>query len=158
MPTGHSATSSLATPSSRHARTVRPESCRIRFEQCYAGIVPKGIKTFERLAEVCNAMVKVQASTIPGSCIPCEANPFDFLCGCKYGRKTGMCKHIALVTHAEMKNSPKEQQRAICNLTYMTTKIAGSKKKSSRPAAVKHCLVREDSSDDDEVAALALNW
>ena len=102
--------------------------------------------------------MKVQASTIPGSCIPCDANPFEFLCGCKYARKTGICKHILAVTHAEMKNSPKKQQRAICNLNYMMGKIAGSKKKKGGSHRVKHCLVREDSSDDDEVAELRLKW
>ena len=138
--------------------TYRLHSCCIRFEKCYAGILPKSIKSFKQLAEVCNSLVKVRASTVLGSCIPCQANPFEFLCGCKNGRKTGCCSHILVVTHAEMKNSPKERRRAICNLKYMTVKIAGGKKKVGGRHTVKHCLVREDSSDDDDVKELALKW
>ena len=107
------------------------------------------------MACICEALVVVQTATVPGSCIPCKANPFELLCGCKGGRKIGLCSHILLVTHEMMKTAPKPQQKAICNLVYMTGEIAGKKKKigGAKPHKVKHCLLREDSDDDDEVPA-----
>ena len=133
-------------------------SLHIRFELCYAGILPKGFKKFEQIAEVCNSLVRVSTATIPGSCIPCEANPFDFLCTCKGARKIGICAHILLVTHEEMKGTPRERRKPVCNLKYMTTKIAGGKRKLGRPTTVKHCLIRDDSSDSDDDTTLRLTW
>ena len=88
----------------------------------------------------------------------CSANPFDFVCGCKSGRKIGVCAHILLVTHEEMKSTPKDQRKAICNLHYMVGQIAGVKKAVGNPKTVKHCLLREDSSDDDDGLPLTLMW
>ena len=129
-----------------------------RFELCYQGRMPRGLKNFDQVAEVCGALVKVQAMTVPGSCIPCKANPFDLLCGCKGARKIGMCSHILLVTHEEMKNTPQERRKAICNLNFMVGEIAGASKGTGRPRTVKHCLVREDSDDDDDDLPTALTW
>ena len=81
-------------------------------------------------------------------------------------RKIGLCSHILLVTHEMMKTVPKPQQKAICNLVYMTGEIAGDRKKKKgqvrigRPKKIKHCLLREDDSDDDDddVPAPQLKW
>ena len=131
-----------------------------RFELCYQGSMPRGFKKFDQVAEICGALVKVQTSTVPGSSIPCKANPFDFLCGCKGARKTGICSHILLVTHEEMKNTPQERRKAICNLNFMVGEIAGASKGTGRPKTVRHCLVREDSDDDDDDVNVptALTW
>jgi hypothetical protein len=59
----------------------------------------------------------------------------------------------------EMKNSPQEKRKAICNLHFMTGKIAGAKKKKGGTHTVKHCLIREDSSDDEDGLPLGpLKW
>ena len=68
-----------------------------RFRQCYDGVKPRGVKKFKEVAEICSALVIVQTAVTPGSCMPCKANPFDFICSCKGGRKTGICAHIDAV-------------------------------------------------------------
>ena len=75
--------------------------------------------------------------------------------------QSGLCSHILLVTHEEMKCTPRERRKAICNLNYMTDKIHGSKKKKGGSHTVKDCLTCEDSSDDDDDddgPPLALRW
>ena len=44
------------------------------------------------------------------------------------------------------------------NLKYMASKIAGAVKGAHRPKRVKQCLLKEDSSDDEEEAAPRLKW
>ena len=130
-----------------------------RFQSCYAGIAPRGVNTFDQIAEVCSALVVVRAATAPGSCVPCKANPFNFLCSCKGARKSGVCSHILLVTHEEMKCQPKSKRNPLCNLHHMMGKISGAKKSSHRPKTVKHCLLPEDSSDEEEAPApKKLKW
>ena len=66
---------------------------------------------------------------------------------------------VLLMTHLMMKAGPKSKQKAVNNLNYMVGKIDGAKKGSGQPKAVKHCLVREDSSDDeDEPAVSLIKW
>ena len=53
------------------------------------------------------------------------------------------------------------EQKAINNLNYMLGQIKGAKKgKGANNKRIKHCLQREDSSDDDEqqAAVPALTW
>ena len=95
-----------------------------RFRQCYDGVKPRGVKKFKEVAEICSALVIVQTAVTPGSCMPCKANPFDFICSCKGGCKIGICAHILLVTHDEMKHVAVGQRKALCNLKHMATKIA----------------------------------
>ena len=83
------------------------------------------------------------------------------MCSCKGGRKSGMCSHILLVTHVEMKCLPQRQRNPLCNLHHMMGKIAGGKKGVGKPKTVKHCLLPENSSDEEEAAAAAprkLKW
>ena len=128
-----------------------------RFRQCYDGVKPRGVKKFKEVAEICSALVIVQTAVTPGSCMPCKANPFDFICSCKGGRKIGICAHILLVTHDEMKHVAVGQRKALCNLKHMATKIAGEKKSSSRPSKVRHCLVAE-TDDEDEDDDRLITW
>ncbi len=58
---------------------------------------PEGVNKFEEIAKICGALHVVQMASTPGSCVPCKANPFSFLCSCKGARKSGMCAHILLV-------------------------------------------------------------
>ena len=51
-----------------------------RFRQCYDGVKPRGVKKFKEVAEICSALVIVQTAVTPASCMPCKANPFDFIC------------------------------------------------------------------------------
>jgi hypothetical protein len=133
-----------------------------RFQSCYAGIAPRGVNKFAEIAEVCSALVVVKTASTPGSCIPCKANPFNFVCSCKGSRKSGMCSHILLVTHVEMKCLPQRQRNPLCNLHHMIGKIAGGKKGvggKTRGRTVKHCLLPEDSSDEEEARApKKLKW
>ena len=99
-----------------------------RFQSCYAGIAPRGVNKFEEIAEICGALNVVRTASTPGSCVPCKANPFSFLCSCKGARKSGMCAHILLVTHEEMKCQPKAKRNPLCNLNHMMEKISGGKK------------------------------
>ena len=121
-----------------------------RFRQCYDGVKPRGVKKFKEVAEICSALVIVTDSCDPWLMhARCKANPFDFICSCKGGRKIGICAHILLVTHDEMKHVAVGQRKALCNLKHMATKIAGEKKSSSRPSKVRHCLVAE--TDDEDI-------
>jgi hypothetical protein len=127
-----------------------------RFELCCAGRKPHLVKTFEQLQGICEALVIVETATDDSFCMPCDANPYNLLCHCKGGRKIGVCYHILLTTHLIMKAGQKSEQKAINNLNYMVGKIDGAKKGSGQPKSVKHCLVREDSSDDEEEPVLNL--
>ena len=82
------------------------------------------------LTGICDALVIVEAAVVESSCMPCDvkANPYNLLCLCKRGRKLGVCSHIMFVTHLVMKAGPKEDRKAINNLSYVTRQIAGSKK------------------------------
>ena len=82
--------------------------------------------------------------------MPCDANPFNLVCKCKGCRKIGICSHVLLVTHEMMKGLPRCQRKAINNLTFMTGEIAGASKGRGMPKTMKHCLQKEDSSDDDD--------
>ena len=128
---------------------------------CCAGSKPKEIKTFEQLHTICSALVIVETATSTTNCVPCDANPYNLLCRCKGGRKVGVCYHILFVTHVIMKSHKKDEQKAINNLNYMLGQIKGAKKgKGANNKKIKHCLQREDSSDDDEqqAAVPALTW
>ena len=92
---------------------------------------------------------------VESSCMPCDANPYNLLCRCKRGRKLGVCSHIMFVTHLIMKAGPKEDRKAINNLSYVTGQIAGAKKGAVRPKRIKHCL-QKDSSDEEEEALAQL--
>ena len=103
----------------------------------------------------------VETATSTTNCVPCDANPYNLLCRCKGGRKVGVCYHILFVTHVIMKSHKKDEQKAINNLNYMLGQIKGAKKgKGANNKKIKHCLQREDSSDDDEqqAAVPALTW
>ena len=53
------------------------------------------------------------------------------------------------VTHMILKANP-AQEKPTFNLKYMNSKIKGASKAAYRPKRVKHCLIREDSSDEEE--------
>ena len=131
-----------------------------RFEMCCAGRKPRGVKTFEQLTGICDALVIVEAAVDKSSCMPCDANPYNLLCRCKRGRKLGVCSHIMFVTHLIMKAGPKEDRKAINNLSYVTGQIAGSKKgKVGHPKRIKHCLQKDSSDEEEEAPAqLLLTW
>ena len=137
-----------------HARVAISHD--IRFEMCCAGQKPKEVKKFEQLQGICEALVVVEMTTDNSSCVECDANPFQLLCCCKGSRKISVCYHILFVTHLIMKAKPKKEQKAINNLHYMAGKIAGSKKKKGGSHRIKHCLQREDSSDEEEHPAVQL--
>ena len=102
----------------------------------------------------------ITSITVPGQCIPCVANPCNLICRCKQGRKAGICYHILFVTHMIMKDDPNpDNQKRTYNLNYMNSKVAGARRdgKKGRPKRIKHCLMNEDSSDEDD-AQLALTW
>ena len=68
--------------------------------------------------------------------------------------------HILFVTHMIMKDDPNpDNQKRTYNLNYMNSKVAGARRdgKKGRPKRIKHCLMNEDSSDEDD-AQLALTW
>ena len=72
----------------------------------------------------------------------------------------GICYHILFVTHMIMKDDPNPyNQKRTYNLNYMNSKVAGARRdgKKGRPKRIKHCLMNEDSSDEDD-AQLALTW
>ena len=122
-----------------------------RFESCCAGTRPRSTRrSYELLANVCNALTIVATCTDPGACMPCDANPFNLLCKCKGCRKIGICSHILLVTHEMMKGLPKREQKANCNLKHMLGGIAGATTKRGPPRRVKNCLQKESSSDDSD--------
>ena len=132
-----------------------------RFEMCCAGRKPRGVKTFEQLTGICDALVIVEAAVVESSCMPCDANPYNLLCRCKRGRKLGVCSHIMFVTHLIMKAGPKEDRKAINNLSYVTGQIAESKraKGAPPPKRVKHCLQKDSSDEEEEAPAqLLLTW
>ena len=109
---------------------------------------------------ICESCVLVEEATVPGQCIPCVANPCNLIYRCKGGRKTGICYHILFVTHMIMKDDPNpDNQKRTYNLNYMNSKVAGARRdgKKGRPKRIKHCLMNEDSSDEDD-AQLALTW
>ena len=135
------------------------ESRDIRFESVLAGIRAPG-ETFEEVAKICESCVLVEATTVPGQCIPCVANPCNLICRCKQGRKAGICYHILFVTHMIMKDDPNpDNQKRTYNLNYMNSKVAGARRdgKKGKPKRIKNCLLNEDSSDEDD-AQLALTW
>jgi hypothetical protein len=81
------------------------------------------------------------------------------LCKCKGCRKIGICSHILLVTHEMMKELPKREQKANCNLNHMLGGIAGASTKRGPPRRVKNCLQKESSSDDsDDGEDAELQW
>ena len=131
-----------------------------RFEMCCAGRKPRGVKTFEQLTGICDALVIVEAAVVESSCMPCDANPYNLLCRCKRGRKLGVCSHIMFVTHLIMKAGPKKDRKAINNLSYVTGQIAGSKKgKVGHPKRIKHYLQKDSSDEEEEAPAqLLLTW
>lgn len=145
---------------------LRIETCiaRIRYTALDEGERPRGIKKFEKLVDICKAIVKVKVAEDPASICPCEANPYDLFCPCKGARKTGICYHILGVTHCIMKALPREEQHTICNVKYMATLIDGKPKKGHRRKKKNpwgHCLQRDDSDeeeDDDVPPPLALQW
>ena len=131
-----------------------------RFEMCCAGRKPRGVKTFEQLTGICDALVIVETAVDKSSCMPCDANPYNLLCRCKRGRKLGVCSHIMFVTHLIMKAGPKEDRKAINNLSYVTGQIAGSSRgKAGKPKRIKHCLQKDSSDEEEEAPAqLLLTW
>ena len=135
---------------------------RIRFESCYAGISAKGTgEEWKDIADICGALVVVDHPTVPGACVPCEANPVGLVCRCKGARKTGICYHILFTTHMILKDGPPEEKKAIHNLKDVNQKIDGAKKGAKRPKKVKHCLLREDSDDEKDeqkTERLRLRW
>ena len=137
----------------------------IRYNAMDANEDPRGVKRFEKLVAIRAAIVKVTVATDAASICPCEANPYDLFCPCKGARKVGICYHILGVTHCIMRAKPPDEQRAICNLKYMVTRIdskpkKGHKRKKKNPFG--HCLEREDGADGDGEDAspppLALDW
>ena len=73
------------------------------------------------------------------------------------------CSHILLVTHEETKCKPKTERKPMYNLHHMVSQIAGGKKvgknkAGKKPKTVKHCLLPEDSDDDDDSAPAQLTW
>ena len=128
-----------------------------RFESCCAGRKPRGVRTFEQLTTICDALTIVEVAVVDGACVPCDANPFNLVCHCKRGRKIGVCSHILFLTHLMMKAGPKDERKAICNIKYAVGEIAGAKRGSAgKPKRVKHCLLREDSDEEEEAPAQAL--
>ena len=117
-------------------------------------------ESWHEVANVCQALTIVEVATVPGSCIPCEANPLDLLCHCHAGRKTGICSHILFTTHIIFRDAEQVEQRPRYNLYYMMGKINGARKRGHRPKRVKDCLTREDSDGEAEEAeeAPALEW
>ena len=132
----------------------------IRYESCLSGARPNGITDFNKLANICNYMVLVDMATVPGSCMPCEANPLELLCRCKKARKEGMCHHILVITHVITAQGPAAEKKAHLNLKFMNQRIGKMPKnsKGGRPKNLKHCLIREDSSDEEENGPLQLEW
>ena len=58
-----------------------------------------------------------------------------------------------------MKCQPKSKRNPLCNLHHMMGKISGAKKGVGNPKTVKHCLIPEDSSDEEEAPApKKLKW
>ena len=135
----------------------------ISFESFYAGISAGDDEAWEDLRDMCSALVVVDTPTVPGACIPCEANPIGLVCRCKGGRKTGLCYHILFVTHMILKGGDPSQRKPTHNLKYMNQMIKGATKKGHRPKKVKDCLQKEDSSDDEATReekrkTLSLKW
>ena len=128
----------------------------ISFESCAAGMsVPS--ETWDETCNICECCVIVEESPVPGACVPCDANPIGLICHCKGARKTGICYHILFVTHIILRSRP-EEQKPMYNLFYMNSKIKGASKAGKRPKRVKHCLIREDSSDEEEAPPSLLKW
>jgi hypothetical protein len=92
--------------------------------------------------------------------MPCEANPLNLICRCKAGRKEGICKHILLVTHVIIAHRPAEEKKAHLNLKFVNGQISKmpKNKKGGRPKNLKHCLLKEDSSDEEDNGPLQLQW
>ena len=44
---------------------------------CCAGRKTRGVKTFEQLTGICDALVIVEAAVVESSCMPCDANPYN---------------------------------------------------------------------------------
>ena len=61
------------------------------------------------------------------------------------------------MTHIILRSRP-EEQKPMYNLFYMNSKIKGASKAGKRPKRVKHCLIREDSSDEEEAPPSLLKW
>lgn len=101
-------------------------------------------------------------ATVPGSCIPCDANPLQLICRCKGARKTGICSHILLTTHVIMAHLPKEEQQSVCNLKYMMTQISGAKLgkkgKGGRAKTIGLALEREATNPTDDNSPLRITW
>jgi hypothetical protein len=120
----------------------------------------------QQTIEVCEALNIVESATIAGSCIQCDANPFQLLCYCKGCRKIGVCSHLLLITHVIAAGGAEEDKKAHLNLKWMNSQISARKDKSSkkknkggRPKLIRHCLQREDSDGDDTgPPPLALCW
>ena len=136
---------------------------RISFESIRKGIRPKApFHNFESIANIADSLYILEVATVPGACIPCDANPLNLFCLCKICRKIGICKHILLTTHFVMASGPKEERKAICNLKYMTTSISGAKKgkgtQGGRAKAIALALEREEANDDDDNSLLQITW
>ena len=132
----------------------RDHNLCISFESVHAGVSAKGTgEEWDDIVDISTSMVIVQIPTVPGACIPCEANPIGLICGCKGARKCGICYHILLVTHMILRaGGNRAEKKPKHNLTYMNSKIAGAGKGSKQPSKVTHCLLKEDSSDEEEEA------
>ena len=139
-------------PTCGRGRTHIPypiESQRISFESCCAGVAVDD-ETWVETHNICDSLVIVEVSPVPGACIPCEANPLNLICHCKGSRQRGICSHILFVTHVVLKSGDPSEQKPMYNLKYMASKIAGAVKGAHRPKRVKQCLLKEDSSDKEE--------
>ena len=135
----------------------------LRAERRALAAVPKAPwNTFEAIANIADSLYILEVATVPGACIPCDANPLNLFCLCKICRKIGICKHILLTTHFVMASGPKEERKAICNLKYMTTSISGAKKgkgtQGGRAKAIALALEREEANDDDDNSLLQITW
>ena len=131
----------------------------IRFGSIRAGVRPKApFNDFEQIANIADSLYILEVATVPGACIPCEANPLQLICLCKISRKIGMCKHILLTTHVVMAGGPPADRKAICNLKYMSSLTGGAKKGKGRFKAITSALEREPANDDDDNEPLQITW
>ena len=127
-----------------------------KYDECCNGELPKGVKDWAYLTAITNSLVIVDEAP-QGSCMPCDANPFNLRCRCKGGRKIGMCSHILVVTHLIMKARPHAERSVEHNVKYMVANVAGHRP-AHRPKKVKHFLLREDSDGEADSSPLQYEW
>ena len=123
-----------------------------KYQDTFRGNMPRRVTTKDALFAICSSMYLLYATTDTKACNPCEANPYRLLCKCKGSRKIGICSHILAVTHLLMKKHPTERL-AICNVLYLIKKLAADRQ-AHRPRKARGGLVIEDSSDEEDEAAV----